>query len=148
MVRFITKLCRNLEKIGIYPHKFLLDRPFLWVTFNTPVMKELESNFLDFYRNTGIKNFSSPPNNINNDIINLKYEKLLEKEKTHLFNLLVMINAFNASIPEDYLHHLVFSHRRLHTKIISDIPTMIEAFEKFADYIKDANSHIGRNQKR
>ena len=45
MVQFITKLCKNLEKIDIYPYKFLLDPPFLCVTFNTPVRKELEYNF-------------------------------------------------------------------------------------------------------
>lgn len=132
MIGFIAEFCKKLEKISIYPRKFLFDPPFLWVTFNTPFMKELDTNFINFYRNA------------NSKIDDLKYRKLLEKEKMHLFNLIVMINAFNASLPDDHLHQLVFSYRRLHTKIISNMPTMIEVFEKFSEFIKNANSNIGQ----
>ena len=50
MVKFVSKLCKNLEKIRIYPHKFILGPPFIWVTFHTPVMKELDNLFIEHYK--------------------------------------------------------------------------------------------------
>jgi hypothetical protein len=123
MVEFLSKLCKNLEKIGIYPYKFVLEPPFLWVTFNTPVMKELDNLFIKHYKS---------------DFKNAEYDELLKKELMYLFNLTVLIKAFNKT--QDELHQLSFSQRRLHTRIISDISIMIESFEKFTEFIQNSRS--------
>ena len=123
MTKFVSKLCKNLERIGIYPYKFVLEPPFLWVTFNTPVMKKLDRLFIEHYKS---------------NLQNNEYDELLKKEMMYLFNLTVLINLFNKT--QDELHQLCFSHRRLHTKIISDIPTMIESFERFAESIQNCRS--------
>lgn len=123
-MKFVSKLCKNLERIGVYPYRFVLEPPFLWVTFNTPVMKQLDNLFIEYHKS---------------DFKNAEYDRLLKAELMHLFNLTILINSFNED--QDELHQLCFSCRRLHTKIISNISTMIESFERFAHFIKNGKSN-------